>query len=329
MRRWLACLIIAVTLCAETQKVVAVTASGARDAVLRDSYVDISAINGIAIVLNCGARVGVTAGVGSFDRSATQLCGATPVGFNDAGVAGNEHRILFRQRDCGPPNVGAPAVLSRQNVCNFARDQCWVQTVTELPMDPRVTTIAHESSTDGGASWLYDGATCNYLTERPQVTPWVARQEVERLVPHPRVGVAPPGGRTLVNVQTVLWADTPADRSLGTVTLLGRFRVALRIQIEHVEWVFGDGHTDSTNTPGTPYRPGEHCLTVTCRGHYGHIYKATGAMIVTAQVSWSGRYAVNGGAWQEVPGTVTGPRAAMAIQVEEARGVLVQDPGQG
>ena len=154
----------------------------------------------------------------------------------------------------------------------------------------------------------------------------MVKQAIEKLVPKPSVGIAPPGGRTLVNEQTVLWADTPADRNLGTVTLLRIFRVGLRVHVDHVDWDFGDGHTDVTATPGAPYEKGEHCKEVTCPGHYGHIYATTGDMTVGAQVSWTGQYAVNGGAWQDIDGTVTGPQQTAQVGVIEARGVLVPDP---
>lgn len=276
----------------------------------------------------CSSSVESDSGDGAFTDSASQICGTPPGGSDGSGTAGGRPAVLFRQVDCGPPTVGAPVVLSRQNVCNFVRDQCWVRGVSELPRDPRVTTIANESSADGGATWLYDGATCDYLAARAQVTPVLVHEEIQRRVPGVAIGVAPPGGRTLVNVQTVLWVVTPVQRSLGTVTLLGAFRVALRIHVEHVEWVFGDGATDRVDTPGRPYRTGEHCATMSCPGHYGHTYTSTGAKTVSSRVIWSGQYSVNGGAWQDVPGTVTGPTARVIVQVEQARGVLVPDPGQ-
>ncbi len=146
------------------------------------------------------------------------------------------------------------------------------------------------------------------------------------MVPRPGIGVAPPGGKTLVNLQTVLWADTPADRSLGAVTLLGTYRVALRVHVQRVAWAFGDGATEVAGSPGLPYRKGEHCTTVTCPGHFGHVYATTGTMTITEQVTWSGQYSVNGGAWQDVAGTVDGPAATAQVTVLQARGVLVADP---
>jgi hypothetical protein len=216
--------------------------------------------------------------------------------------------------------------VNRQNFCNLVRRDCSVVDPKELPTDPHVTTLALLRSRDGGKTWVYTGADCAARTAQPRVTPLLARQEIEKLVPRPGIGVAPPGGKTLVNLQTVLWADTPADRNLGTVTLLGTYRVALRVHVQQVAWAFGDGATEVADGPGLPYSKGEHCTTVTCPGHFGHVYATTGTMTITEQVTWSGQYSVNGGAWQDVAGTVDGPAATAQVTVLQARGVLVADP---
>ena len=195
---------------------------------------------------DCQGSVAVGQGSGSFDRSATQKCGVPPPGPTDASapVIPAGPVILYRQVDCGPPRVGIPDVVNHQNFCSLVRRDCSVADPKELPTDPHVTTLALLRSDDGGKTWVYTGAGCTALTARPQVTPLLARQEIEKLVPRPGIGVAPPGGKTLVNVQTVLWANTPADRGLGTVTLLGTYRVALRVQVQQVAWAFGDGDTE-------------------------------------------------------------------------------------
>jgi hypothetical protein len=169
------------------------------------------------------------------------------------------------------------------------------------------------------------GFNCGAEAAVPGVTGLMVRQEIERLVPHPAVGVAPPGGVTLVNIQTLLWVETPADRSLGTVTLLGH-RVELRVHVSRVDWDFGDGGTDTTDGPEPKYDPADDCHTVTCPGYWGHMFTTTGARSISAAVSWTGRYRVDGGGWQAIVGTVSGPATTATITVREARGVLVADP---
>jgi len=271
----------------------------------------------------CADSTSASAGKGKLTVGARRSCPehSTPRHPGPGGV-----RALYRQVDCGPPRVGVPAVVNRQNFCNLVRRDCSVVDPKELPTDPHVTTLALLRSRDGGKTWVYTGADCAARTAQPRVTPLLARQEIEKLVPRPGIGVAPPGGKTLVNLQTVLWADTPADRNLGTVTLLGTYRVALRVHVQHVAWAFGDGATEVADGPGLPYRKGEHCTTVTCPGHFGHVYATTGTMTITEQVTWSGQYSVNGGGWQVVAGTVDGPAATAQVTVLQARGVLVADP---
>jgi len=256
--------------------------------------------------------------------TASARCGAPP---RDAHANTRaKPTVLHRSVDCGAPRAGIPAVVNHQNFCNLVRRDCNVADPKALPTDPHVTTLALLRSDDDGKTWVYTGADCAARTSRVQVTPMLVRQEIEKLVPRPAIGVAPPGGKTLVNVQTVLWVDTPADRGLGTVTLLGTYRVALRVHVQQVAWAFGDGATTVADGPGLPYRKGEHCTTVTCPGHFGHVYARTGTMRINSQVTWSGQYSVNGGAWQDVAGTVAGPSATTQVAVLQARGVLVADP---
>lgn len=246
---------------------------------------------------------------------------------NDGGSSGGSTKPVIRTKNCGPPPVYGHNLtgVAASDFCPRVANQCAVGMVDQLPADPRVTTLAViRQWPDGRQDYL--GARCDALSVQPRVTPLLVRQEVEKLVPRPGIGVAPPGGKTLVNLQTVLWADTPADRKLGTVTLLGTYRVALRVHVQQVAWAFGDGATEVADGPGLPYRKGEHCTTVTCPGHFGHIYATTGTMTITERVTWSGQYSVNGGAWQDVAGTVDGPAATAQVTVLQARGVLVADP---
>jgi hypothetical protein len=210
-------------------------------------------------------------------------------------------------------------------VCGQVRGVCDVSTVSALPRDPKITTAATQERNPDG-TWRLVGTDCSVKSAAPQVTALLVMRQVRKLVPRPAVGIAPPGGATLVNIQTLLWARTPVEQSLGTVALLGH-RVALRVQVAQVEWDFGDGQSDTTSVPEPSYRPADHCRTVTCPGYWGHIYRSTGPMTITAIVTWSGRYRVDGGGWLDIPGTVTGATASAALTVRQARGVLVPDPG--
>jgi hypothetical protein len=157
------------------------------------------------------------------------------------------------------------------------------------------------------------------------VTPELARAQAEKLLPHPRIGTAPAGGVTLVNIETVLWVDTPPDLTLGTVRLLG-YRVTLRAHVDRVDWDFGDHTTAVTTGSGQAYSPAHPCSTAQCPDYFGHTYRRTGQLTVGAQLSWSGQFRVDGGPWQDIPGTVTASATGAALHVKEARGVLVDNP---
>ena len=190
------------------------------------------------------------------------------------------------------------------------------------PRDPTATTeVVAVQQSDG--SWAATAVNCNVSTI--QLTPQMLRAEVVRLVPRVGIKAAPGNGRVLVNLETLFWADTRVDRSLGTVMLLGH-QVALTIHVESVSWDFGDGAVGSSDGPGRPFGDSDHCGTAQCPGWFGHTYAATGRFAVTATVRWSGEYAVDGAAAQPIPGIVTGPEATSTIQAVEARGVLVPDP---
>ena len=153
----------------------------------------------------------------------------------------------------------------------------------------------------------------------------MVRDEAEKLLPHPVIGSAPPGHATLVNIETVLWIATPAERRLGTVNLLGR-RVDIRAHIDRVAWDFGDESSATTNGPAPAYTNAHPCRTKQCPGYFGHTYTDTGTMTITADLTWTGQFRVDGGAWQTIPGTVTAAATSTSIEVKEARGVLVPNP---
>lgn len=276
---------------------------------------------------------GATAGDGAVDaQGATATTGhhRTPWRGSD-GQATTSPPFVIITKDCGPRVLNGHQLRDTQtsDPCAAVQAECGVLSVRGIPKDPHATTVAVIKTWIRGPNKGLRIVTknCNARTAVPRVTPLMAREEIEKQVPKPTVGLAPPGGRTLVNEQTVMWVDTPADRTLETVTLLGVYRVALRIHVHRVRWSFGDGDGEVTDDPGVPYRMGEHCKTVTCPGHFGHTYTRTGRMMIRAQVVWSGQFAVNGGAWQDIDGTVSGAEQAADVEVIEGRGVLVPDPG--
>jgi hypothetical protein len=231
--------------------------------------------------------------------------------------------VVRRVVDCGPVQLAGHVLAAPGDVCGQVGNTCAIPANSTAVVDPLVTTEAvQERQPDG--SWLLVNTLCAVRTATPRISALVVTEQVRKLVPRPGIGVAPPGGATLVNIQTLLWVDTAADQDLATIALLGH-RVALRIHVQRVDWSFGDGERESTDGPGRAYDPGDACRTRLCPGYWGHVYTATGPVTISATTTWSGEYNVDGTGWLAIAGTVTGPAHTTTLTVREARGVLV-DP---
>ena len=209
-------------------------------------------------------------------------------------------------------------------MCGAVHPLCDVAAANLLPDPPELNYVVLTIYANGGR---VANPQCGVTPgrARPTVTPEMARAEAEKLLPHPQIGTAPAGGVSLVNIETVLWVDTKPDLTLGTVTLLG-YRVTLRAHLERVEWRFGDQASETTSGPGKAYTKDDPCTTAQCPDYFGHVYRRTGHLTIGAQLTWTGQFQVDGGAWQDIAGTVTAAAMGQPIHIREARGVLVDDP---
>jgi hypothetical protein len=177
-----------------------------------------------------------------------------------------------------------------------------------------------------GNTWVLQSVWCP-ATADPIPTTEALREQALRLLPKIAIGSAW-AHRALVNAETVLWADTNADRTLPTATVVGR-RVALRISFDHATWTFGDGATDTTTDPGKPYdKTGDPCAGAQCPDYYGHTYTSTGPVTVSLTVAWHAEFSLNNGTtWTAIdPAPLTGPATTHDLQILQSRGVLVPDP---
>ncbi len=129
-------------------------------------------------------------------------------------------------------------------------------------------------------------------------------------LPPSKLIVQPPNGRTLVNFETNFYTET--ERFTRSVTLLGQ-RVELSITPAEFGWRFGDGELRSTSSPGSAYPD----LEIT------HRYLRKGRVSASVDTTYTATYRVNGGAAQQVPGTVTIPGAAVPLRVVTASPQLV------
>jgi hypothetical protein len=132
----------------------------------------------------------------------------------------------------------------------------------------------------------------------PQVTQALVLRAFERIpVPASRVSIQPPGGKTLVNLETIF--STQAREFTRTIGLLGH-RVDLEIWPSRFEWVTGDGADFATDWAGRPWEKG-----VPLGEFITHIYDDAQGVTTRVDTTWSARYRVDGGSWNDVGGTVT------------------------
>ena len=141
------------------------------------------------------------------------------------------------------------------------------------------------------------------------------RQYFERAVPDFAVRFQPPG-RTLVNLDTIFYADygsaarggqVPFDR---TVDVLG-FPVRI-VASPAWTWIFEPGVARTYETPGAPY-PHQQIT---------HRYTTTGAHAVSVEASWHGQFYVAGDGPYPIEQPVTQARTA-PVEVVSAHSQLV------
>jgi hypothetical protein len=132
----------------------------------------------------------------------------------------------------------------------------------------------------------------------PQVTQALVLRAFQRIpVPASEVSIQPPGGKTLVNLETIF--STEAAEFTRTIGLLGH-RVDLEIWPSRFEWVTGDGTTFATDWQGRAWEKG-----VPMSEYITHDYADAADVQTRVDTTWTARYRVDGGSWQDVGGTVT------------------------
>jgi hypothetical protein len=142
--------------------------------------------------------------------------------------------------------------------------------------------------------------------------PALVRQAFEDTeLPQSQLQVQPPNGRTMVNFDTIYFTERePMTRS---VNLLGQ-PVDLRIYPVQFTWHFEPGASATTTGPGAPYP--DHSIT--------HRYLRTGTYSPSVDTTYGADWRVGGGAWQQVPGTVTIEGAPIELEAVEVRPTLVE-----
>jgi hypothetical protein len=142
------------------------------------------------------------------------------------------------------------------------------------------------------------------------VTPALVARAFQR-IPLPELrALTQPADKTLVNFDTIFYVQ--AEPLHRTLNLLGQ-RVELAITPSTFRWVHGDGTTAVTHTPGAAYPAKD----VVHRYQQAHVVVRQHVEIV-----WTARWRLNGGAYQDVPGTVTTVGPETPLRVAEATPAL-------
>ena len=151
----------------------------------------------------------------------------------------------------------------------------------------------------------------------PQVTNAMVLRALRRVeVPSPQLVVQPPGGKTLVNLETIF--STSAEPFSASVRLVGR-RVDLEIEPVGFVWSHGDGTSQRSTEPGRAYAVG-----VAFSEYLTHVYTDAGVTVhPRVSVEYGARFRVDGGRWRDVDGTVTVEGDPVELRIVEGRPQLV------
>lgn len=154
------------------------------------------------------------------------------------------------------------------------------------------------------------------------VTPGRVLREVRRYGwQAPDLHVQPGDGWTLVNLATNAYT-TLAQPEVKSFTLLGH-AVVVAAGPRSYSWSWGDGTSTVTSTPGHRVI-GQSDGRVDLAGCVAHVYARRGTgLVVSVAAVYAGRYRIDGGPWQQLPGTLTVPGQHVRLDVETATPVLV------
>ena len=167
-----------------------------------------------------------------------------------------------------------------------------------------------ETAPGQGTEWTFIGESCLPTPTNGEVTPAVSETDVttafrELAWPKAELRLQPTGGTTLVNKNTHAHTTSPGPVAKD-VTLLGQ-RVTIEATPTSWTWHWGDGTSDTTDHPGAPHP-----------GAVTHAYRRATPVHPRVDVTYQGRYRLNGSAWQPLTNTHTVTGDPQPLEVREA-----------
>jgi hypothetical protein len=148
--------------------------------------------------------------------------------------------------------------------------------------------------------------------------PGVTLQDVAQFVPRSASIRSQPNGWAVAGAPVNLLTDAAAQVVDGT--LLGRPAEVRFVPVAFM-WDYGDGTTSTTAGPGASWRElGQPDFTAT---DTSHVYPSMGDRQVSLTITYSPSYRFDGGAWQQIPGTLPVRVGPVTIHVLQGSTVLV------
>jgi hypothetical protein len=223
--------------------------------------------------------------------------------------SGEQFHILVTTHVEGVSYSIRPMCVETQSV----QDSCVNQQRCEEPPDTWKFLVFRSGPGTPDVPW---GTVCLDTDTAEQfdvITPGKVFKEMVKLEwPSAELVIQPPDGRTLVNFETNFMTTTTQPTS-QSIQLLGH-GVEIEATPVSYTWHFGDGMSQSGADPGAEYPD----MRIT------HVYVTAGVTVSpSVDVTYQGRYRIDGGNWVDIPDTLTIDGTAVDLDVLSATPHLV------